>query len=318
MASQMAPAILDTVVVLVEAGDYIFRASGSTIKFPGFMTLYIENTDNGEQTDEDGMLPDLTRGELLKLLELTPNQHFTQPPPRYSEAMLVKTLEELGIGRPSTYAQIIDTIKRRGYVTVEDKRFSPTDLGCIVVELLTEHFPNIIDVEFTAQMENRLDQVEEGGTDWVELLEEFWRPFEADLKKAEVLMEEVEIADEESDEVCEKCGRRMVIKQGRYGRFLACPGFPECRNTKPLLKEIGVACPVCQGQVVERKTRRGRTFYGCSNYPECEFTSWQRPLGINCPECGQFMVLKPRRNKASQAVCSVKECGYQMELERES
>jgi DNA topoisomerase-1 len=310
----MASAILDTVVVLVGAGDYTFRASGSTIKFPGFMALYIENTDNDEQASDEGMLPELTKDEGLELLELTPNQHFTQPPARYSEAMLVKTLEELGIGRPSTYAQIIDTIRRRGYVILEDKRFTPTELGCIVVALLKEHFPNIIDVEFTAQMEGQLDQIGDGGADWVELLEQFWGPFHADLKKAEVLMEEVEIADEESDEICDKCGRRMVIKQGRYGRFLACPGFPECRNTKPLLKEIGVACPTCGGQVVERRTRRGRIFYGCANYPECEFTSWQRPLGTDCPQCGQFLVVKQRRGKAPQAICVNKECGYQKEL----
>ncbi|NMB26164.1 MAG: type I DNA topoisomerase [Firmicutes bacterium] len=314
LASQMAPAILDTVVIMVGAGDYTFRASGSTIRFPGFMALYIEDTDNGGEAEEEGNLPDLTKDELLKLMAITPNQHFTQPPARYSEAMLVKTLEELGIGRPSTYAQIIDTIKKRGYVVLEDKRFTPTELGCIVVELLKEHFPDIIDVEFTAQMEEQLDRIGDGGADWVELLEKFWGPFHADLKKAEVHMEQVEIADEESDEICDKCGRNMVIKQGRYGRFLACPGFPDCRNTKPLLKEIGVDCPVCGGQVVERTTRRGRTFYGCANYPECEFTSWQRPIGTNCPECGQFLTLKQRRGKAPEAICSNKECGYQTKL----
>ncbi|NLJ24088.1 MAG: type I DNA topoisomerase [Firmicutes bacterium] len=319
IASQMAPAIYDTVTVNVKAGHYLFRASGRTVKFPGFMALYIENTDDGENTNgEDGTLPELTKDEILRLLELTPNQHFTQPPPRYSEAMLVKTLEELGIGRPSTYAQIIDTIRRRGYVVIEEKRFWPTELGCIVVELLKEHFPNIIDVEFTANMEGRLDQIEEGQEDWVQVLTEFWGPFEVELKRAELHMEEVEIAEEETDEVCEKCGRNMVIRQGRYGQFLACPGFPECRNTKPLLKEIGVVCPQCGGQVVERTTRRGRTFYGCANYPKCEFTSWQRPVGKDCPQCGQFMVLKARRNQDPQAVCSNKECGYQVELVEEA
>ena len=319
IASQMAPAILDTVTVLIKAENYQFRASGSAIKFPGFMALYIENTDNNEQADEeDKMLPELGKGEVLKLLQLTPNQHFTQPPPRYSEAMLVKTLEELGIGRPSTYAQIIDTIKRRGYVTVEDKRFAPTELGDIVVELLKEHFTNVIDVEFTATMEERLDRIEEGEEDWVRVLEEFWVPFEQELKAAETHMEEVEIAEEETDEICEKCGRNMVIRQGRYGRFLACPGFPECRNTKPLLKEIGVACPQCKGQVVERRSRRGRTFYGCANYPECKFTSWQRPIGKDCPQCGHFLVLKQRRGRQPQAVCSDKECGYQVDLVEEA
>ena len=202
IASQMAPAILDTVTVSIKAGEYAFRASGSAIKFPGFMALYIENTDNNEQADGDeGMLPELVEGEILKLLQITPNQHFTQPPPRYSEAMLVKTLEELGIGRPSTYAQIIDTIRKRGYVVVEEKRFAPTELGNIVVELLKEHFPNIIDIEFTANMEGRLDRIEEGQEEWVQVLEEFWGPFEAELKKAETHMEEVEIAEEETDEI---------------------------------------------------------------------------------------------------------------------
>ncbi|NLK07601.1 MAG: type I DNA topoisomerase [Firmicutes bacterium] len=313
LASQMAPAVLDTVAVTVTAGIYTFRATGSTIKFPGFMILYIENTDNNE-AKEEGILPDLIEGEPLNVKALTPNQHFTQPPARYSEAMLVKTLEELGIGRPSTYAQIIDTIRRRGYVLVEDKRFTPTELGCIVVDLLKEHFPNIIDVEFTAQMEEQLDRIGEGGADWVELLGEFWEPFYTDLKKAEVHMEEVEIADEESDEICEKCGRNMVIKQGRYGRFLACPGFPECRNTKPLLKEIGVKCPLCKGEVVERTTRRGRTFFGCANYPECEFSSWQRPIGKDCPECGHYLVQRQRRGQAPWAQCSNKECGYRTDL----
>jgi DNA topoisomerase-1 len=320
IASQMAPAILDTVTVQVQAGDYVFRASGSTIKFPGFMALYKEKGDNAEDADEQaGMLPELKEGEELTLLQLIPNQHFTQPPPRYSEAMLVKTLEELGIGRPSTYAQIIDTITRRGYVELVDKRFVPTELGIIVVDLLKQHFPNIIDVEFTATMEGQLDRIEEGKENWEKVLAAFWRPFSEELKQAEAHMEEVEIEDEETDEVCEKCGRNMVIKQGRYGRFLACPGFPECRNTKPLLKEIGVACPKCgSGQIVERRTRRGRTFYGCSSYPECDFTSWQRPAGKDCPQCGQFMVIRQRRAKGPESVCSNKECGYREEMPEEA
>ncbi len=317
IASQMAPAILDTVAVLIKAGDYLFRASGRAIKFPGFMALYIENEDANEAGEGNEMLPELTKGELLRLLQLTPNQHFTQPPPRYSEAMLVKTLEELGIGRPSTYAQIIDTIRRRGYVVIEDKRFAPTELGTIVVGLLKEHFPNIIDVEFTANMEERLDMIEEGQENWVQVLEEFWGPFAVELKRAEAHMEEVEIAEEETDEICEKCGCNMVIRQGRYGRFLACPGFPDCRNTKPLLEEIGVQCPLCNGQVVKRRSRRGRTFYGCSNYPKCEFTSWQRPVGRNCPKCGQFLVVRQRRGQAPKAVCSSKDCDYQVELVEE-
>ncbi|NLA57300.1 MAG: type I DNA topoisomerase [Firmicutes bacterium] len=315
IASQMAPAVLDTLTVQIQAGDYVFRATGSTIKFPGFMALYTENTDLPEEGDDkEGTLPELREGEKLELLQLMPNQHFTQPPPRYSEAMLVKTLEELGIGRPSTYAQIIDTITRRGYVELVDRRFVPTELGNIVVDLLKEHFPNIIDVEFTATMESQLDRIEEGKENWERVLAEFWEPFSQELKKAELHMEEVEIADEETDEVCEKCGRNMVIKQGRYGRFLACPGFPECRNTIPLLKEIGVSCPKCGGQIVERRTRRGRTFYGCTNYPDCDFTSWQRPAGKNCPQCGQFMVVRQRRGKGPEVVCSDKGCGYREDM----
>ncbi|HHV93172.1 MAG TPA: type I DNA topoisomerase [Firmicutes bacterium] len=319
VASQMAPAVLDTVTVQIQAGDYLFRATGSTVKFPGFMVLYTENTDQPEEgEDQEGRLPELREGEKLELLKVIPHQHFTQPPPRYTEAMLVKTLEELGIGRPSTYAQIIDTIRRRGYVQLVDKRFVPTELGTIVVDLLKEYFPNIIDVEFTATMESLLDRVEEGEENWEKVLAEFWEPFSEELRKAELLMEEVEIADEETEEVCEKCGRKMVIKQGRYGRFLACPGFPECRNTKPLLKGIGVACPKCGGEIVERRSKRGRTFYGCANYPDCDFTSWQKPAGKNCPQCGQLMVVRQGRGKESEIVCSDKQCGFREKVREEA
>lgn len=313
VASQMSPAVLDTVSVDIAAKEYTFRATGSTVKFPGFMKLYIELTDDETPTQDERMLPPLEEGMALKVKTLEPKQHFTQPPPRYTEAMLVKTLEELGIGRPSTYVSIIDTIQRRGYVTREEKRFFPTELGQIIVDLLKEHFPEIVDVEFTANLETRLDDIEEGERGWTDVVKEFYGPFSDAVEKAHTEIQDIEIADEEADEDCELCGRRMVIKWGRYGRFVACPGFPECRNTKPLLKSIGAACPECGNDVVERRTRKGRTFYGCSGYPECEFTSWQRPVGHKCPQCDSILVERPRRRQDPEWVCASKECGYTQE-----
>ena len=308
VASQMAPAIVDTVGVDIQVGGYTFRATGSVIKFPGFMTLYIEQEEEPAESEE-GVLPDLEEGQKVKPLEIIPKQHFTQPPPRYSEASLVRTMEELGIGRPSTYAPTIDTLQKRDYVYMEDRRFHPTELGKIVVALLKEHFPNIIDTEFTAQLEQRLDEIEEGKEDWVEVVKEFYVPFAKQVDAAKEHMEEVSLPDEVTEEVCELCGQNMVIKHGRFGKFLACPGFPECKNTKPILKEIGVECPKCKGQVVERRSKRGRVFYGCSNYPECHFTMWNRPTGQRCPECGELLVIKGGR-RGESIVCSNKECGY--------
>lgn len=313
LASQMTPAVLDTVTVEIEANGYELRATGSTVKFPGFMTLYIEKGDEESADAEEGMLPELHEGDVLVCRSLEPKQHFTQPPPRYTEAMLVKTLEELGIGRPSTYVTIIDTIQRRGYVTKEEKRFVPTKLGELVVDLLKEHFPDIVDVQFTAQLEAKLDEVEEGTESWTDVLREFYGPFEEALARAQKQIAEIEVADEVSDEVCELCGRRMVIKSGRYGKFLACPGFPECRNTKPLVKSIGVACPECGKEIVERRSRRGRVFYGCSGYPDCEYTSWQKPVGALCPNCGTMLVERNRRGKGTEWVCPAKGCGYAQE-----
>ncbi len=254
-------------------------------------------------------MPDLQEGEKVKLLKIIPKQHFTQPPPRYSEASLVRTMEELGIGRPSTYAPTIDTLQKRDYVYMEDRRFHPTELGKIVVALLKEHFPNIIDTEFTAQMEQKLDEIEEGKEDWVQVVKEFYEPFAKQLDAAKEHMEEVSLPDEVTEEICELCGQNMVIKHGRFGKFLACPGFPECKNTKPILKEIGVECPECKGQIVERRSKRGRVFYGCSNYPECHFTMWNRPTGQRCPECGGLLVVKGGR-RGEAIVCSNKECDY--------
>lgn len=307
-SSQMAPAVFDTVSVNIKAGEYIFRVSGSTIKFQGFMLLYYEDSDE-EPEKEENQIPNLEEGQTLKLLELLPEQHFTQPPPRYTEAMLVKELEEKGIGRPSTYAPTIDVIQKRGYVEKENGRFKPTELGEIVVQILREFFSDIVDIDFTAEMEEQLDKIESGQQNRQELLKSFYASFDQQVKMAEQELEKVKIQDEVSDQKCELCGRNMVIKRGRYGKFLACPGFPECKNTKPLLTEIGVNCPECGGSLVVRKSKRGRTFYGCSNYPKCKFVSWEKPSGKLCPQCGGPMVIKKDKNREYE-VCLNKECGF--------
>lgn len=308
VASQMESATLDTVSVDIVVNNAVFRANGSTIKFPGFMKLYIEGTDEA-QKDEENMLPPLNQGEVLELKKVEEKQHFTQPPPRYTEARLVKTLEELGIGRPSTYAPTLETIQKRGYVRLEDKKFVPTELGIVVNQLMEQYFPEIINTDFTAQMENDLDQIEVGNLDWRGLLQQFYAEFEPRLKVAEQEMEKVDIADEVSDEVCEKCGKPMVYKMGKFGKFLACSGFPECRNTKPIVKELDIVCPSCKtGKIVERQSKnRKRTFYGCSSYPECEFVSWDKPIARPCPQCGNMLVEKNNKNK-KQILCT--NCEY--------
>jgi DNA topoisomerase-1 len=290
VASQMSSAILDTLSVDIAAGDTIFRAAGSKVRFQGFMKVYVEGNDDGT-TDEDRLLPPLKSGDVLEKQEIEPKQHFTQPPPRYTEARLVKTLEELGIGRPSTYAPTLETIQKRGYVAIEEKKFMPTELGELVIEQMEEFFPEILNVEFTANMEGDLDHVEEGSEDWVKVLAEFYESFEKRLEFAEEEMKEIEIEDEVSDEICEKCGKPLVYKLGRFGKFLACSGFPDCRNTKPIIKDIGVTCPKCkEGHVVERRSKKGRIFYGCDKYPECDFVSWDRPSAKPCPICGSLMI----------------------------
>ncbi|TXK89117.1 type I DNA topoisomerase, partial [Parageobacillus sp. SY1] len=278
IASQMAAALLDTMSIELENEGVIFRASGSKVKFPGFMKVYVEGTD--DQTDEqDRLLPDLQEGETVFSKDIEPKQHFTQPPPRYTEARLVKTLEELGIGRPSTYAPTLDTIQKRNYVVLENKRFVPTELGEIVLELMLEFFPEIIDVEFTAKMEKNLDEIEEGKVEWVKVVDEFYQEFEKRLQTAEKEMKEVEIKDEPAGVDCEVCGSPMVYKMGRFGKFVACSNFPECRNTKPIVKEIGVKCPKCrEGNIVERSSKKKRIFYGCDRFPQCDFVSWDKPL----------------------------------------
>lgn len=308
IASQMSPAIIDTTSVDVRAGRYMFRAAGSIIKFPGFMQVYIEGRDDEDGSSEEKTLPVLKEGDKLKLLTMVPNQHFTQPPPRFTDATLIKILEEKGIGRPSTYAPIVDTILKRGYVIREKKNFYPTELGLVVVDLLKKYFYNIIDVEFTAEMEQKLDDVEEGDVDWVHILEDFYLPFQESLEVADQEIEQIQLEDEVTDEICELCGRNMVVKMGRYGKFLACPGFPECRNAKPLLEPTGVACPNCQGELVLRRSKKGRKFFGCSNYPECNFVVWDRPTNQKCPQCNSMMVLKENK-KGKLYQCTNKECG---------
>ncbi|MDR6224194.1 type I DNA topoisomerase [Desmospora profundinema] len=310
VASQMAPAVLDAVSADIRVGEALFRATGSKVKFPGFMKVYVEGNDDNKK-EEDKMLPALEEGQTLKRKSIDPKQHFTQPPPRYTEARLVKTLEEKGIGRPSTYAPTIDTIQKRGYVQLEDRRLIPSELGEIVISLMEEFFPEILDVTFTVNMEEKLDHVEEGKVDWVEILERFYEKFEKRLSVAEEEMKEVEIKDEVSDENCEKCGLPMVYKFGRYGKFLACSGFPDCRNTKPIVKSTGVTCPNCKkGEIVERKSKKQRTFYGCNRYPECEFVSWDKPDPRPCPRCEGLMVEK-RRKKGTLIRCT--KCDYEEE-----
>ncbi|WP_347490833.1 type I DNA topoisomerase [Desulfoscipio sp. XC116] len=316
VASQMSPAIIDTTGVDIKAGKYTFRAAGSIVKFTGFTKVYIEGRDDEEDTGEGKTLPELKEGEQLKLRTLVPKQHFTQPPPRFTDATLIKTLEEKGIGRPSTYAPIVDTILKRGYVVREKKNFYPTELGLVVVDLLKKYFFNIIDVEFTAAMEQKLDDIEEGDVNWVSILEDFYMPFQELLEVADQEIEQVQVEDEVTDEVCELCGRNMVIKMGRYGKFLACPGFPECRNARPLLEPTGVSCPNCGGELVLRRSKKGRKFYGCSNYPACDFVVWDQPTNRKCPLCNSMMVLKENR-KGRVYQCISKECGGKVEAPQE-
>lgn len=318
LASQMKPAILDQTSVDIGAGvaeqiadatkaPYQFRATGSVVTFKGFMAVYQEGRDDGDDVDEleKGALPALDAGELLDLLKLLPEQHFTQPPPRFSEAALVKALEEQGIGRPSTYAPTIATLQARAYVAVEEKKLVPTELGSIVSDLLSEHFPHVFDIGFTSKLEEELDEIATGERSWVPTMREFYTPFTATLAEAERTMERVRIKDEPSDETCVKCGRPMVIKLGRFGKFLACSGFPDCRNSKPLLQRIGVECPTChEGEIVERRSKKGRAFFGCERYPACDFVSWNKPVAVSCPRCASsYMVETNRRGALKCPAC---------------
>ena len=306
LASQMSPALVDVTAADIAAGDYTFRASGQVVRFPGFTRVYTEGRDDDVKED-GGRLPPLAAGDLLECKALEPAQHFTQPPPRYSEATLIKTLEEKGIGRPSTYAPTLETILKRGYALRERKQLLPTELGMVVIDLLKEHFPAIVDLEFTAQMEETLDGIEDGQHDWTRVLDQFYGPFRETMEKAEAEIGPVKVADEESDEVCELCGRRLVYKMGRYGRFLACPGFPECRFTKALTEPAGVPCPKCGAPLLIRRSRKGRKFYGCSGYPQCDFVTWDMPTTQRCQACGGVLVQK-KRGKRSYLACINEEC----------
>jgi DNA topoisomerase-1 len=375
VASQMKPALLDVTRVDIQAGPAFFRATGSVVRFPGFTILYTEAKEEipavvgkepiAEEEEEGRLLPALAVGDRLKLRGLTPKQHFTQPPPRYTEALLIKELEEKGIGRPSTYASILSTILERKYVEKMEGRLRPTELGTVVNGLLVKHFPDVLNAQFTAQMEDSLDHIEEGNQDWVEVVRAFYNPFSKLLEKAQTEMKDVKREEVPTEIVCEKCERKMVIKWGRHGRFLACPGYPECKNTKEFVQEAtgevkivepvngstekcekcekpmivktgrfgkflacsgypeckntktittGVKCPQpdCKGELAQKRTKRGRTFYACSRYPDCKFALWDRPLARPCPNCGaQFLVEKFARHSGAQAVCHNKDCGYQ-------
>ena len=306
-ASQMMPAVYDTMSIAVAAGDrYLCKTNGSRLKFPGFTAVYagVDVT----KKEKDVLLPELEAEDVLNLAKMLPQQHFTEPPPRYNDASLVKTLEEKDIGRPSTYAPIIETIQARGYVQRIEKQFQPTELGFVVLDMLEEYFKDIVDVKFTANLENELDEIAEGKIEKNALLKEFYDPFESTLEKADEAIGHVELPVEVSDVKCELCGRMMVVKQGRYGKFLACPGFPECRNTKPILKDTGVKCPKCGGSIVERRTRRGRNFYGCENYPECDYVTWDAPQKEVCEKCGSFLLKHRYRNGRAMLYCSNDAC----------
>lgn len=307
VASQMTAAVFDTVKVNLEQNGVLFVANGSQMKFDGYMAVY-------NDSDKSKMLPEMTEGEVVKKVTLTPEQHFTQPPARYSEASLIKILEENGVGRPSTYAPTLDVIQRRYYVKLAAKRFEPTELGEIVNQLIVEFFPDIVDVKFTADMEDKLDQIEIGKEAWQNVIDQFYKPFVKELTKAETEIEKIQIKDEPAGFDCELCGHPMVVKLGRFGKFYACSNFPECHHTKAITKEIGVSCPACQqGQVIERKTKRNRIFYGCDRYPECDFTSWDLPVGRSCPKSGDYLVEKKIRG-GKQVVCSNEVCDYKEEI----
>ncbi len=314
IASQMANALLDTVSVDISANNCIFRASGYSVKFDGFMILYVESTDNDEENKK--MLPELKADDKLKLKSIAGNQHFTQPPPRYTEASLIKALEENGIGRPSTYAPTISTITARQYVEHEGKQLKPTSLGEVITELMKKHFKKIVDAKFTADMEHQLDEVEHGEKDWVSTLHEFYDDFSETLTKAEEAMEgqRVKVPDIETDIVCELCGRNMVIKYGRYGKFLACPGFPECSNTKKIVTETEGNCPRCGKKMLLKKSKKGRSFYGCEGYPDCNFMTWNVPSAEKCPQCGKSLFIKG--GKSGKLVCENEGCGYERELKK--
>ena len=313
IASQMANALLDTVSIDITADNCVFRSSGYSVKFDGFTVLYEETKDDEEEDNK--ILPEINSGDIVNVKELKGNQHFTQPPARYTEASLIKTLEENGIGRPSTYAPIITTIISRYYVERDGKQLKPTQLGEVVTDLMKDHFKKIVDAKFTANMETTLDEVEKGKTNWVETLDKFYKDFEKTLKKAETDMEgkRVKVPDETTDLICEKCGKPMVIKIGRFGRFIACSGFPDCKNTKKIVQETKGICPICGQKIVLKKSKKGRSFYGCDNYPECNFMTWYPPTEEKCPKCNSTLFKKG--GKSAKLMCLKPDCGYEKGLD---
>ncbi|MBU1137214.1 topoisomerase DNA-binding C4 zinc finger domain-containing protein, partial [Patescibacteria group bacterium] len=309
IASQMSSAVIDSTAADIEVkpdstNSYIFRATGSVIKFDGFLKIYPAKM-------KENILPKLSKNEILELIKLISQQHFTKPPARYTEASLVKTLEEYGIGRPSTYAPIISTIQKRGYVQKdEQKRFIPKEIGFIVIDLLKENFPEIVDVKFTAEMEKKLDKIAQGKKDWVKTLKEFYQPFHENLTRKYKEVEKKKL-EEPTDKICPKCGQPIVIKMGRFGKFYSCSAFPKCKHLEPIINSTGVKCPECQkGNIIERKTRKGKIFYSCSRYPKCKYALWDKPINEKCPKCGSLLTEKGNRIK-----CSNKECNYQKEKE---
>ncbi|MDK0657600.1 type I DNA topoisomerase [Clostridium perfringens] len=313
IASQMATCILNTNSLEIKNVNYTLRASGSTIKFDGFMKVY--EYISGEE-EESVLLPELEENEVLKEESIEGKQHFTQPPARYSEAAFVKLLEEKGIGRPSTYVPTISTLISRKYVDREKKILIPTELGFIVNDILSNYFKQIVDTDFTAEMEVKLDNVEAGKESWTHIVDEFFTPLKEDIEKAEKEISKVIIEDKVSDVPCDKCGRLMVIKHGRFGDFLACPGYPECQNTKPIVEEVDANCPLCGGKILVKRSKKGNRFYGCSNYPECNFVSWYEPTNEKCPECGSYMVKRYSKSKGEYLQCSDKECKYEKIIEK--
>ncbi len=318
VSSQMSPMISDETILDISAGDYKFRANDAVMKFPGFMLVY---KDYGSKEDKNiidsHFLPYVSVNDPLTIVELQPKQHFTQPPPRYSDATLIKYLEEKGIGRPSTYAPIVEIILQRRYVVRDKKLFCPTELGITINEMLKEYFPKILDIGFTADMEHQLDDIAEGKTNWTDTISAFYKPFAADLDKAEKEISKIKIEDQVSDEKCEVCGRNLVVKMGRFGKFLACPAFPECRFTKPLLEQTGISCPECSGEIVLRRSKKGRAFYGCSNYPECTYTLWHKPTAHKCPQCDSILMEVKGKNKKLIYKCSNESCNYQRSADSE-
>jgi len=317
MASQMAPAKYDTLAITMFCDQHRLRSYESNQTFDGFLKVYgDEKKGKSKKEEESASLPDVKKGDLVYLQDTSEEQKFTSPPPRYTEASLVKTLEEKGIGRPSTYSPTIQTIIARRYVENHEKKFHPTELGIMVTELIEEYFKKIIDYDFTAQMEKDLDEIADGNKEWQDIIREFYQEFRKDLEYAEKVMEKIEIEDPVSDVQCEKCGRMMVIKDGRYGKFLACPGFPECRNTKTIVEELGIDCPECEdGTIIVKKSKKGRKFYGCSNYPDCTFTVWDQPVkDEKCPKCDSLLLQKGY-GKIAKIYCSNDECDYSRKVE---